>query len=49
MRFQGRTYDIGNKVDWLKTSLEFALLDDDIRPELMEYLEDLMQVLKKFY
>ncbi|MGJ7028064.1 MULTISPECIES: UTP--glucose-1-phosphate uridylyltransferase GalU [Methanothermobacter] len=47
--FRGRTYDIGNKVDWLKTSLEFALLDDDIRPELMEYLEDLMQVLKKFY
>ncbi|WP_432704016.1 UTP--glucose-1-phosphate uridylyltransferase GalU [Methanothermobacter thermautotrophicus] len=40
--FRGRTYDIGNRVDWLKTSLEFAMNDDEIRPELIEYLKNLI-------
>jgi len=22
--FEGRTYDIGNRLEWLKTSIEFA-------------------------
>ncbi|MDK2875477.1 MAG: UTP--glucose-phosphate uridylyltransferase, partial [Methanothermobacter sp.] len=39
---RGRTYDIGNRVDWLKTSLEFAMNDDEIRPELIEYLKNLI-------
>lgn len=41
--FQGTTYDIGNRVEWLKTSLEFAMDDEEARRELLEYLPQLMQ------
>nr|WP_305847198.1 hypothetical protein [Methanothermobacter sp. THM-2] len=40
--FRGKTYDIGNRVDWLKTSLEFAMRDDEIRPELVDYMRGLI-------
>lgn len=36
--FEGKTYDIGNRLDWLKTSIEFAL-DSDEKEELMEYMK----------
>ncbi len=36
--FQGRTYDIGNKVEWLKTSLEFGLKDPDSQEDLLEFM-----------
>ena len=29
--FEGRTYDIGNRLEWLKTSIEYALDDDEFR------------------
>ncbi|BAW31131.1 MAG TPA: UTP--glucose-1-phosphate uridylyltransferase GalU [Methanothermobacter sp.] len=41
--FKGKTYDIGNKVDWLKTSIEFALKDENIRGELMDYIKRLLK------
>lgn len=37
--YQGRTYDIGNKVDWLKTSLEFGLKDPDSRDDLLDFMK----------
>ncbi len=40
--FQGKTYDIGNKVEWLKTSLEFAFEQPEAKKELIEYLNDLL-------
>ncbi|RJS48572.1 MAG: UTP--glucose-1-phosphate uridylyltransferase [Methanobacterium sp.] len=41
--FQGRTYDIGNKVEWLKTSIDFALDDKEARIELLEYMKNVMK------
>ncbi|MDP1552668.1 MAG: UTP--glucose-1-phosphate uridylyltransferase GalU [Methanobacteriaceae archaeon] len=41
--FKGKTYDIGNKVEWLKTSLEFALQQPDARKELVDYLNNLLK------
>jgi len=41
--FEGKTYDIGNKVDWLKTSIEFALEDENIREELIDYIKGLLE------
>lgn len=41
--FEGKTYDIGNKVDWLKTSIEFALKDENIRGELIDYIRGLLE------
>lgn len=40
--FHGKTYDIGNKVEWLKTSLEFAFEQPEAKKELIDYLNDLL-------
>ncbi|MEM4525375.1 MAG: UTP--glucose-1-phosphate uridylyltransferase GalU [Methanothermobacter sp.] len=40
--FNGKTYDIGNKIDWLKTSIEFALKDENIRDKIIEHLKELL-------
>ena len=36
--FEGKTYDIGNRLEWLKTSIEFAMESDD-GDELLQYLK----------
>lgn len=37
--FEGKTYDIGNRLEWLKTSIEFALDDNEFRDDLVSYME----------
>ena len=37
--FEGKTYDIGNRFEWLKTSIEFALDDDEFRDDLVSYMK----------
>lgn len=37
--FEGQRYDVGEKLGFVKTSVEFALLDDDLRDELLVFLE----------
>lgn len=39
--FEGKRYDIGNKLDWLKSSIEFALQNDDVKEDLIEYLDNI--------
>jgi UTP--glucose-1-phosphate uridylyltransferase len=39
---EGR-YDVGNKIDYLKTTVEFALEREDLGPEFREYLENLLR------
>lgn len=39
-RVTGRRYDIGNKLDWLKATIELALEREDIGPDLSKYLKD---------
>ena len=38
--FEGKTYDIGNRVEWLKTSIEFAMDDEDSKREIKEFISD---------
>lgn len=45
--FDGKTYDIGNRIDWLKTSIEFALKSDE-REELIEYMKNYFYPIKTF-
>ena len=45
LRFAGKRYDIGNKLDFLKTNIEFGLRRDDIGPELAEYLKRIVSEL----
>lgn len=37
--FEGRRYDIGDKVGYLEASIEYALRDENIRPQLIDYLK----------
>lgn len=38
--FKGESYDIGNRIDWLKTSLRFALDDDSARDDILEFIKE---------
>lgn len=40
--FEGKTYDIGNRLEWLKTSIEFALDDDESKDHLMDYMKEII-------
>ncbi|MFH1403324.1 MAG: UTP--glucose-1-phosphate uridylyltransferase GalU [Candidatus Altiarchaeota archaeon] len=39
--FEGVRYDLGNKFDYLRASIEYALSRDDLGPKLREYLSEL--------
>ena len=38
--FVGESYDIGNRMDWLKTSLKFAMEDEDARDDILEFINN---------
>jgi len=40
-KFDGKRYDIGNPLDYLKATVEFALLRSDLAPEFRDYLGSL--------
>ncbi len=42
-RFVGGRYDVGNKLDYLKATVEFALERDDVGDPFRSYLFDLME------
>jgi UTP--glucose-1-phosphate uridylyltransferase len=41
LRFDGCRYDIGSKLDFIKTNLVFALARDDMRAEIAAFIKDL--------
>ncbi|MFJ7937162.1 UTP--glucose-1-phosphate uridylyltransferase GalU [Peribacillus sp. NPDC096622] len=38
--FEGKRYDVGEKIGFVKTTIEFALQDREIRKNLLEFLEE---------
>ena len=38
--FVGESYDIGNRVDWLKTSLKFAMEDENSREDILDFIQN---------
>ena len=40
LHFKGKRYDIGNKLDFIKTNLIFGLRNPDLGPELKKWLEE---------
>ena len=38
--FVGESYDIGNRVDWLKTSLKFAMEDENSREDILGFIQN---------
>jgi UTP--glucose-1-phosphate uridylyltransferase len=41
LRYEGRRHDIGNKLDFIKANINFALEREDIAPALREFLQAL--------
>lgn len=42
-RVEGKRYDIGNKLDYLKTMVEFALKRKEFAKDFMDYLKEIIQ------
>ena len=40
LHFKGKRYDVGNKLDFIKTNIEFALKDSHLRGELLAFIRD---------
>lgn len=40
--FEGKRYDVGEKIGFVKTTLEFALQNEELRSELLAYLDEVM-------
>ena len=40
LAFEGKTYDIGNRFEWLKTSIEFAMNDEESKDDLIEFMRN---------
>lgn len=40
--FDGKTYDIGNRLEWLMTSIEFALDDEDAHDQIYNYMKSIV-------
>ena len=36
----GESYDIGNRIDWLKTSLQFAMNDPEGKDDILEFIKE---------
>ncbi|MBN1649490.1 MAG: UTP--glucose-1-phosphate uridylyltransferase GalU [Spirochaetales bacterium] len=43
LRFDGKRHDIGNKLDFVKTTLLYALKRDDMKDELLVWLKNLLK------
>jgi len=41
--FEGKRYDVGEKIGFVKTTVEFALQDEGLRDELLVYLEGILE------
>ena len=41
--FDGKIYDIGNTVEWLKSSIEMALENEEVRDDMMRYLKKIIK------
>ncbi|MGP1909968.1 UTP--glucose-1-phosphate uridylyltransferase GalU [Metabacillus sp. JX24] len=44
--FDGTRYDVGEKLGFIKTTIEFSLKHDDIKDEMIRYMKDLLNALK---
>jgi UTP--glucose-1-phosphate uridylyltransferase len=41
--FEGKIYDIGNTVEWLKSSIEIALEDPEVGEDLRSYMAEIVK------
>lgn len=39
--FEGKRYDVGEKIGFIKTTIEFALQDEELKPQVTEFINSL--------
>lgn len=44
-QYEGKRYDIGNKLEYIKTTIEYGLKRKEFRAELIKYLKELIKTL----
>lgn len=44
--FEGTRYDVGEKMGFIKTTIEMALQNPELKSELLTYLEDMVEAIK---
>jgi UTP--glucose-1-phosphate uridylyltransferase len=40
--FEGKRYDVGEKIGFIKTTIEFALQNEELRPQLLEIIDKIL-------
>jgi UTP--glucose-1-phosphate uridylyltransferase len=45
--FEGKRYDVGEKIGFIKTTIEFALQHEDLKDELLAFMENIVAEAKK--
>lgn len=41
--FEGKTYDMKNRFEWLKASIDFAINDNDSKSELLRFMKEIIE------
>jgi UTP--glucose-1-phosphate uridylyltransferase len=41
--FEGKRYDVGEKIGFVKTTIEFALQDESLKREMMDFLVEIIE------
>ena len=39
VKFEGKVFNIENRLEWIKSSIDFAMCDDEFRDDLMDYMK----------
>ena len=39
VKFDGKVFDIENRLEWIKSSIDFAMCDDEFRDDLISYMK----------
>lgn len=45
--FEGKRYDVGEKIGFIKTTIEFALQHEDLQKDVLDYMKELISVHEK--
>jgi UTP--glucose-1-phosphate uridylyltransferase len=44
--FEGKRYDVGEKIGFIKTTIEFALQNEELREDLIQFMEEILNDVK---
>jgi UTP--glucose-1-phosphate uridylyltransferase len=45
--FEGKRYDVGEKIGFIKTTIEFALQNEELREDLIQFMEEMLKGIKE--